>query len=354
MGARDVCSSRQGVWLSVLLAVLSAAGLACLGLAGSLRVKSAFKPDRQGPRGVGPAASVVAGPTLRTAAGPGSSSVGEDPAPWLHREAAREQPSALRRLSGDATGKSCEWEVSPSIGSFWDASCRYGVIGCNADGKHRECRFCGPAPFVPCPTTTVTTTTTATSTSTSLPTHKACSDVFSDVAFNPLRQKFPDNPDSSASGFVFCRFCSSGRVSCNATVFGGRTRIIASHIHLASNGDGSTGFGHPVFNMCGENSRGFINDGTPYASSCSGYQNGAAAMVDLEGTLVRGGVNEGMTAADRVRDILARPHRYYFNFHSVASWAYFRSTPKHEGMCRGALGLSGQDFAVARAQAGRP
>jgi len=36
---------------------------------------------------------------------------------------------------------------------FWDATCEDGMLGCKADGKHRGCRFCGAGPYaeVACP-----------------------------------------------------------------------------------------------------------------------------------------------------------------------------------------------------------
>merc|ERR1712066_118020 len=37
----------------------------------------------------------------------------------------------------------------------WDPKCQdplADIPGCNADGVHRECRYCGEAPFEPCPT----------------------------------------------------------------------------------------------------------------------------------------------------------------------------------------------------------
>lgn len=36
---------------------------------------------------------------------------------------------------------------------YWDATCVYGIVGCFADGKNMECRFCGSEPYqgIPCP-----------------------------------------------------------------------------------------------------------------------------------------------------------------------------------------------------------
>jgi hypothetical protein len=33
--------------------------------------------------------------------------------------------------------------VEPSEMHFWDPSCEMGLLGCWADGRHKECRFCG-------------------------------------------------------------------------------------------------------------------------------------------------------------------------------------------------------------------
>lgn len=50
-----------------------------------------------------------------------------------------------------AASGQCEFANEPRVGYFWDPACRMGWLGCNADGKHAECRFCGGSAFVPCP-----------------------------------------------------------------------------------------------------------------------------------------------------------------------------------------------------------
>jgi len=48
----------------------------------------------------------------------------------------------------------CEFPVEPPFpGFFWDPSCKMGMLGCDADGKNMECRFCGAGDYagVPCP-----------------------------------------------------------------------------------------------------------------------------------------------------------------------------------------------------------
>merc|ERR1719476_461139 len=56
------------------------------------------------------------------------------------------------------------------------------------------------------------------------------------------------------------------------------------------------------------------------------------------------GANEGASLSDRVRDFAANPGIYYFNFHSIASWAYWSaqnpSNPQPVGMCRGVMKAS--------------
>lgn len=179
--------------------------------------------------------------------------------------------------------------------------------------------------------------------------------MYSDITFNQLVQSFPSNPDSQATGYVFCSICSSGRMSCNATVFGGKTRLVAAHIHYVD-GDNRNGHGPPVINFCGSNAAGFIRDGSPYLSACSAYVDGAATMLNMRGNLVNGGANTGYTAASRAMDIVSHPEKYYFNFHSVASWAYWKRQAVHQGMCRGPLELSRRRLraAVQAAARGEP
>merc|ERR1712008_601983 len=65
----------------------------------------------------------------------------------------------------------CQFDVEPSKSYTWDSSClgeKY-MHGCNADGKHFGCRFCGKG-YEPCPTTTATSTTETATTTTTLST----------------------------------------------------------------------------------------------------------------------------------------------------------------------------------------
>lgn len=54
----------------------------------------------------------------------------------------------------------CEFPVEPATRYVWDRNCHPEVYtnGCNADGIHFECRFCGEADFDPCPSSTSTST----------------------------------------------------------------------------------------------------------------------------------------------------------------------------------------------------
>eukprot|EP00444_Apocalathium_aciculiferum_P007132 CAMPEP_0183388792 /NCGR_PEP_ID=MMETSP0370-20130417/4399_1 /TAXON_ID=268820 /ORGANISM="Peridinium aciculiferum, Strain PAER-2" /LENGTH=217 /DNA_ID=CAMNT_0025567855 /DNA_START=73 /DNA_END=723 /DNA_ORIENTATION=+ len=53
--------------------------------------------------------------------------------------------------------KFCEFETLPTTPFAWDPVCvqeGVGRFGCFADDKNHECRFCGKAPYGPCPTCT--------------------------------------------------------------------------------------------------------------------------------------------------------------------------------------------------------
>merc|ERR1712048_1403433 len=167
-------------------------------------------------------------------------------------------------------------------------------------------------------------------------THNSCFKLFSSMAFNNLMQSFPNNPDSHAEGFATFKLCTNGSlVADTALVYGGQTPLIASHIHYATNGDGENGSGPPVISFCGSNTPGLINAAGPYPEPCAPYMMGSSNNAGMMGYLIPG-ENQGTSLSERVRDIAANPGKYYFNFHSVASWAYWSavdaSTPV--GMCR--------------------
>lgn len=193
-------------------------------------------------------------------------------------------------------------------------------------------------------TTTATTTSMTTSTYTSTVEASAtdarsnkCYNVYSRMDVNSL-QVYKENPDADAYGFATCRLCTNSSLSCTSLMHSGTTQLIAAHIHLASEGEGKDGSnteGPPVINFCGSEAAGLIRDGTNYTQPCQQWdENGAAHDSHMPGVLVTN-FNRGMTVADRVEDIAKRPHMYYFNFHSLASWNHWYPDP--HGMCRGIL-----------------
>merc|ERR1719330_1195075 len=72
--------------------------------------------------------------------------------------------------STTTTRAACSFALIPQTPFVWDLNCHGGPggvsLGCRADGIHQFCRFCGEAPYAPCPKTTVTTSTTVTITKT--------------------------------------------------------------------------------------------------------------------------------------------------------------------------------------------
>jgi len=169
----------------------------------------------------------------------------------------------------------------------------------------------------------------------------SCYDLFSNMEFNNLVQSFPNNPDSMAKGFATCSLCTNGTLTCSALVYGGKTTLIASHIHLASDGDGAMGSGDPVISFCGDNSNGLIQLDPAYPEMCAPYMGGSSNNPDMMGVFLNTPANSGMTVSERVRDIASNAGKYYMNFHSIASWAYWQNQgdgPK--GMCRGVMQLS--------------
>ena len=60
-----------------------------------------------------------------------------------------------------------------------------------------------------------------------------------------------------------CKRYSRSDMRCTANVFGGRTQVVAPHIHQASDIDGEHGSGLPVINFCGNNRYGTFADCGP-------------------------------------------------------------------------------------------
>merc|ERR1712187_647396 len=163
-----------------------------------------------------------------------------------------------------------------------------------------------------------------------------CFSLFSSMAYNNLLQSFPGNPDSHAQGFATFQLCTSGTlIADTALVYGGQTPLIASHIHLATNGDGESGSGPPVISFCGSNTPGLINAAGPYPEACAPYTAGSSDNANMTGYFIPG-ENQGTSLSERVQDIAANPGKYYFNFRSVSSCAYCSSAPSGNpvGMCR--------------------
>jgi hypothetical protein len=175
----------------------------------------------------------------------------------------------------------------------------------------------------------------ASSATTTSNTSTRCYDLYSQMDVNEMHQSYPDNPDSNAYGFTTCQFCTNGTMHCTSLVHAGRSKLIASHIHLASDEDGSTGEGPPVINFCGKDAAGLIQDHTAYSQECEHWDShDVSHNVNVPGVLIP---NTGMTAAERVEDIVGQPEKYYFNFHSLASWSHW--SPHPHGICRGVLRL---------------
>merc|ERR1719159_1606145 len=168
-----------------------------------------------------------------------------------------------------------------------------------------------------------------------------CVNLFTSMAYNNLLQSFPNNPDSRAEGMATFKLCTTGTlIADTALVYGGQTPLIASHIHRASNDDGENGSGPPVISFCGSNTPGLINAAGPYPEPCAPYMGGSSNNANMMGYFIPG-ENEGTSLSQRVLDIAANPGKYYFNFHSIASWAYWSaqnpSNPQPVGMCRGVM-----------------
>jgi len=168
-----------------------------------------------------------------------------------------------------------------------------------------------------------------------------CYDLFSSMQFNSLLQDFPNNPDSRAAGFVSCSFCTNGTMSCLSTTYGGKSPIIAAHLHIALNGNGEAGSGPAVGLFCGDNTPGLLSKGTPYPAPCNAYSSkGYALQKDMKG-VIDPVANGDMSIEQRIEDLAANPGKYYFNLHSLASFSYWQAsggTPA--GMCRGVMKLS--------------
>merc|ERR1712019_296519 len=173
------------------------------------------------------------------------------------------------------------------------------------------------------------------------PSERTCYQVFSDMAYNSLLQYFPSNPDSHMMGYAQCTACTDGAIWCDAQVTNGLTPLIASHIHLAEDGDGEHGSGEPVISFCGDNSPGMITDAGPYQEPCAPWMDSRSQNKNMRPFFIEG-TNHGMTMAERVNDLIRYPSKYYFNFHSKASWLHWsmQDPPTPKGTCRGVMKAS--------------
>lgn len=105
------------------------------------------------------------------AAWKGSMPTGEGMCHGASEAAAAARTTTTVAVTSPAELGACSWPALPLTPFVWDPSCTVGQLGCDADGVHIQCRFCGEHPFSPCPTTvTSTTTTTATRSTTSVTT----------------------------------------------------------------------------------------------------------------------------------------------------------------------------------------
>lgn len=57
-----------------------------------------------------------------------------------------------RNKTSKARSGRCSFAATPSTPYYWDPDCSLGMVGCRADGVHTECRFCDYE-YIPCPET---------------------------------------------------------------------------------------------------------------------------------------------------------------------------------------------------------
>eukprot|EP00122_Pirum_gemmata_P010178 Pgem_evm1s9410 len=108
-----------------------------------------------------------------------------------------------------------------------------------------------------------------------------CFEMFSDMETSSLT-KFYDNPDKNTKGYAEFKLCTNGTMTGMAYVYGGKTELIASHIHEIKNFTDRSG--PPVINFCGDNTQGLINDSfVMYMETCNEYMGGGSMNRNMTG-----------------------------------------------------------------------
>jgi len=127
-------------------------------------------------------------------------------------------------------------------------------------------------------------------------------------------------------GWVKCVACTGGpnaNVTCATSLHqenGPYSPLQATHIHKSSTGDGRTGMGPPVLAGCGNANR----VPAPYSQTCHQVQksNLIAAHKKLSMTLIPGAFRD---MEDAVKDLVANPKAFYYNFHSEDSLVFWNA-----------------------------
>jgi hypothetical protein len=186
-----------------------------------------------------------------------------------------------------------------------------------------------------------------------------CTAMYSNAETNEVLKAGPKNADAGAIASVTCMMCSdsvsTASASCTTTVFAATTPLIAAHIHeVPTSSTNADGNGPPVVNFCGSNylGAGGIDDGTLYTQECAATNAQSVSLsLNQTGVIVAGTTN-GMTLVELVDKIVADPSKYYFNIHSAATFAYWKSAGKGPlGMARGPMMLSKAPCPVGRSGA---
>mmetsp|Transcript_24620 Transcript_24620/g.33664 ORF Transcript_24620/g.33664 Transcript_24620/m.33664 type:complete len:99 (+) Transcript_24620:2-298(+) len=98
-------------------------------------------------------------------------------------------------------------------------------------------------------------------------------------------------------------------MGCHARLDGGKSPLVAAHIHKARNGDGANGSGPPVLNFCWKDGAGLASDGTMYVDACTEYMQDAAMMASTKGGLAKSTLAERYVA-EVIQDLDTNPSKY--------------------------------------------